>query len=315
MLILKQSTIVDLPIGPFLDETDGRTAESALTITQPDVRLKKNGGAWAQKNAAQTLSHEEAGWYEVSLDATDTNTLGHLVVAVHEAGALPVWREFLVVPANVYDALVGGSDNLEVDTVLWRGSQPGTLNSGLVQSDVQRIVNDTLPALLLDAWAPRVADAQGGTAGTITLNASDSATADYYKGAVVVMRTGTCAGQARQIVSYNGSTKVATVSPGWSGGTPPASGNQYVIWAAGRLNPLGGAGALTKTIGVTAGGNPLEGASVWVATDAAGANVVSGALTTSGSGIVTVLLDAGTYYVWVQKDGYAPIIAEEITVS
>ena len=52
---------MDLPIGPFVAATDGGTAEVALTLTQPDIRLKKNGGAWAQKNAAQTLSHEENG--------------------------------------------------------------------------------------------------------------------------------------------------------------------------------------------------------------------------------------------------------------
>src|SRR3990167_6107497 len=111
---LKQSTAMDVKIGPFVDATDGVTPETALTITQPDIRLAKNGGAWAQKNAAQTLSHEENGWYEVALDATDTNTLGILVVAIYESGALPVWREFLVVPANIYDSLVSGSDALQV---------------------------------------------------------------------------------------------------------------------------------------------------------------------------------------------------------
>ena len=114
---LKQSTSVDLPIGPFLDDTDGKTAETALTLTQPDIRLKKNGGAWAQKNAAQTLSHEENGYYEVTLDATDTNTLGLLRLAVHESGALPVWDDFLVVPAAVYDALIGGTEWLHVDAM------------------------------------------------------------------------------------------------------------------------------------------------------------------------------------------------------
>jgi hypothetical protein len=111
---LKQSTAIDVSLGPFLDETDGKTAETGLTITQPDIRLKKNGGAWAQKNAAQTLSHEENGWYEVALDATDTNTVGNLLVAIHESGALPCWREFQVLPANVYDSLIGGTDALQV---------------------------------------------------------------------------------------------------------------------------------------------------------------------------------------------------------
>ena len=125
---LKQSTAVDVALGPFLDETDGKTAETGLTITQPDIRLKKNGGAWAQKNAAQTLSHEEAGWYEVALDTTDTNTLGILIVAVHESGALPVWREFIVVPANIYDSVVSGSDLLQVDVQELEGDSQSSVD-------------------------------------------------------------------------------------------------------------------------------------------------------------------------------------------
>lgn len=101
---LRQSTSVDLPIGPFLDATDGVTPETSLTITQPDVRLKKNGGAWAQKAAAQTLSHEENGFYEVTLDATDTDTLGLLRLAVFESGAAPVWEDFLVLTQGEWDA-------------------------------------------------------------------------------------------------------------------------------------------------------------------------------------------------------------------
>src|SRR6185503_1435890 len=116
MRFLKQSTSVDLPIGPFLDDTDGKTAETGLTLTQPDIRLKKNGGAWAQKNAAQTLSHEENGYYEVTLDATDTNTLGQLRVAVHESGALPVWEDFMVMPSNVWESMFV-AENLSVNLV------------------------------------------------------------------------------------------------------------------------------------------------------------------------------------------------------
>jgi hypothetical protein len=115
-IFLKQSTAVDLPIGPFLDSGDGVTVESGLTLTQPDIRLKKNGGNWAQKNAAQTLTHEEFGFYECSFDATDTDTLGVLKVAVNETGALPVWHDFMVVPANVWDSLFG-ADKLQVDSV------------------------------------------------------------------------------------------------------------------------------------------------------------------------------------------------------
>ena len=61
MKLLKQLTPVDIAVGPFVDETDGKTAEPALTLTQADFRLKKNGGAWAQKNQASSASHEENG--------------------------------------------------------------------------------------------------------------------------------------------------------------------------------------------------------------------------------------------------------------
>lgn len=142
---LKQSTAVDIAFGPFLDSADGNTVEGALTITQPDIRLKKNGGAWAQKNAAQTLTHEENGWYEIALNATDTDTLGILIVAVHESGALPVWREFLVVPANVYDSFFS-TDLLQVDLTQWLGVAPNALVSNRVEAIVGAMASNTLTA-------------------------------------------------------------------------------------------------------------------------------------------------------------------------
>lgn len=116
----------------MLDESDARTAEIALTITQPDIRLKKNGANWAQKNAAQTLTHEENGYYEVTLDATDTNTVGLLRLAVNEAGALPIWEDFMVLPANVYDSLIGGSDTLDVQVT---GMGAGVVTAAAIDTD------------------------------------------------------------------------------------------------------------------------------------------------------------------------------------
>lgn len=135
MRYLKQSTSVDLPIGPFLDETDGKTAETGLTITQPDIRLKKNAAAWGQKNAAQTLTHEENGFYEVTLDATDTGTLGLLRLAVFESGALPVWEDFIVVTANVFDSLFS-TDVLDVSVTQVNGSAAPNLVGGRLDASV-----------------------------------------------------------------------------------------------------------------------------------------------------------------------------------
>jgi len=127
--LLKQSTAATVVIGPFVDDTDGVTTEEALTISQADIRLTKNGGTFAQTNNGSGASHMENGYYSVPLDTTDTDTLGRLRVSVNESGALPVWRDFQVVPANVHDSLVGGSDTLQGDTTQWNGSNVATPDS------------------------------------------------------------------------------------------------------------------------------------------------------------------------------------------
>lgn len=105
--ILKQSTAATVMLGPFVDATDGFTAETALTISQADIRLSKNGAAFAQTNNSAGATHGENGWFSVPLDTTDTNTVGRLTVAVSESGARPVFHEYLVLSASLYDSLFG----------------------------------------------------------------------------------------------------------------------------------------------------------------------------------------------------------------
>lgn len=120
MIFLKQSTAITRKLGPFLDEADGKTAETGLTISQADIRLSKNGGAFAQTNNAAGATHDENGWYGVPLNTTDTATLGTLTVAIHESGALPVWETFSVLPANVWDSWFS-TDKQQVDVTQWLG--------------------------------------------------------------------------------------------------------------------------------------------------------------------------------------------------
>jgi hypothetical protein len=151
MNFLRQSTAVDIALGPFVDATDGVTAETALTISQADVRLKKNAGAWAQVNDATSAAHEENGWYEKELDATDTDTVGILVVAVNESGALPVWREFQVVEEAVFDRDYAASGTGIVGTAQTGDSfaRLGAPAGASVSADVAAVKVDTA-AILVD---------------------------------------------------------------------------------------------------------------------------------------------------------------------
>jgi hypothetical protein len=75
--------------------------------------------------------------------------------------------------------------------------------------------------------------AQAGAAGTITLDASASATTDFYKGAGIYLTGGTGVGQNRICSAYNGSTKVATISPNWA--TNPDNTSTFAIIPAGGV--------------------------------------------------------------------------------
>ncbi len=117
-MYLKQSTATTITLGPFLDDSDGKTAETGLTVGSIDVDIYKNT---TKSDITATASggnndmvHIANGHYSLELTSGNTDTLGRFMVTANIAGALPVWREFVVLPANVYDSLVAGSDALQV---------------------------------------------------------------------------------------------------------------------------------------------------------------------------------------------------------
>ena len=104
-MFLRQSSSQLIEIGPFLDIGDGVTEEEGLTIANTDIRLSKDGAVWVNKNSGGA-THREDGWYDLTLDATDTATVGELVLKVQiPATALPVWVRYQVLEEAVYDSL------------------------------------------------------------------------------------------------------------------------------------------------------------------------------------------------------------------
>lgn len=117
MIYLRQSTASqEILLGMFMDETDGTTPLNSLSINASDIKIFKAGAtAEVSKNSGGATYVGNPGKYYAVLDATDTNTLGSGEINVHVAGALPVRREFCVLPAVVYDAMILGTDLLQVD--------------------------------------------------------------------------------------------------------------------------------------------------------------------------------------------------------
>lgn len=167
MIILKQSTASQaVKLGPFVDSADGVTAETGLTIANTDIKLSKAGGTLGSKNSGGG-THDADGWYTITLDATDTATVGALQVTCTMSGALPVFATFQVVEEAVYDALFGASAT---------GKLPATLTtadvSGNLPANVIAVSGDTTAADNLEAdYDGTGYNKSASTIGTCTTNA------------------------------------------------------------------------------------------------------------------------------------------------
>jgi hypothetical protein len=253
MLYLKQSTSVTLKIGPFIDDTDGKTAETGLTEHQADIRISKNGANIIQKNEASSCTYDELGIYDCPIDDTDTNTLGRLQLWCHEAGFLPVFHEYTVLAANVFDALVGGGDYLDVATAELANIDFGATMKTSLDTIGDTVITNGKAAIADSVWdevisagthdvadspaiylrniyqsiVTRIAQATGGGVATITLDALASGVDDFYKGQIIAVCGGQGAGQARACYAYNGTTCQASIRPAWA--TPPNNTSWFSI--------------------------------------------------------------------------------------
>ena len=225
MNFLKQSTAVTLSFGPFVDPTDGVTVKTGLVAALDNaatgVKLSKNGGTLAVRNGAPTTvtTYDSFGCYKVALDTTDTGTLGRmLVIFAANATALPIFREYLVVPANIYDSLTNGAvfqkvDIAAVNTVA--GDAP--LLAAHIDSGIIGTVNTAINA-----------------ATTTAISCSDitEPTASHYVGKQAWQLLGNGAKQWWGVVtaySLNTGEGRFTMSPGSPTSEVPVTGNTFLF--------------------------------------------------------------------------------------
>lgn len=122
-IYLKQSTASqEVLIGPFVDTADGFTAKTALTIANTDIKIWKAGATTLASKNSGGATHVSTGNYYAVFDATDTDTLGSGRIIVQVSGALPVFMDFVVLAANIYDSLIGGGDILDVSMTQYLGN-------------------------------------------------------------------------------------------------------------------------------------------------------------------------------------------------
>jgi hypothetical protein len=135
MRYLRTNTAVRVTVGPFLDKTDGVTPEVAITVTSckltfmvddanvPTLVLDTAPTASGGANDMVHVTGDDSGFYDLELAAANVNYLGRAMLSINDAAThCPVFHEFMILPAVVYDAMVLGTDNFDVSVTQWTGT-------------------------------------------------------------------------------------------------------------------------------------------------------------------------------------------------
>ena len=159
MPLIPVDTAVQLIVGPLIDDTDFKTLETAVAYNAAgmSVDLIKSSISGVPTKTDLTLTTAGAqdwvalgnGMYYVEITAAQNNVEGELQLVGVATGILPfISAKYQVVPAAVFNSLVLGTDNLQVDTIQIGGT---TQTANDVGADVNEILTDTgttLPATL-----------------------------------------------------------------------------------------------------------------------------------------------------------------------
>lgn len=248
-MFLRQSTSQVIRFGPCLDIGDGVTEETALTLAQADMRLSKDGGAFAQKNAAGNATHDSDGWYSTTLDATDTATVGELILNVHQpANMLPVWQRYWVIEEAIYDLLYGAAADglVTLAAVTHTGAVIPTVTTN---SDMRGTDSAALASVCTEARLSELDEATAGKmANQVDIIQTDTTTdipallpaalvggrMDSSVGAVAtdaISAAGVSAGAANKVSDHTWRRTVANVEASSDGDTIGTSRGAYVVLA------------------------------------------------------------------------------------
>jgi len=175
MPLLPVDTAIVVELGPLVDDVDFKTLENAIAYDESgmSVDLIENSGSAVTKTditptsgGANDWTHKGNGVYELEITAAQNDTEGTLRVVGVCDGVLPFESPvYTVVPQTVYNALVAGSDTLEVDAIAVGGSSvsgPSDLKADItglstfdastdeVSADVVKVEGESLDAKVGD---------------------------------------------------------------------------------------------------------------------------------------------------------------------
>ena len=113
----KQSTAATLIVGPILDSTGAEFTTAVIG----DLSISKNGGTLTAMASAATLTHIANGQYTLVTTTGNLDTLGRAQITCNKSTYQMPTVNLMVVPANVFDSMVLGTDALDVSAIQFAG--------------------------------------------------------------------------------------------------------------------------------------------------------------------------------------------------
>ena len=155
MRYLRTNTATRITVGPFLDQADGITPEVALTVTSekltfmvdtagvPTLILDAAPTASGGANDMVHVTNDDSGFYDLELAAADVNYLGRAMLSLNNVAAhCPVFHEFMILPAVIYDAMVLGTDLFDVSMTQLLGTAVSTpATAGIMDVNTIKVGN------------------------------------------------------------------------------------------------------------------------------------------------------------------------------
>ena len=151
---IKQSTAATLCVGPLLHPKSGEpvtsvtpgniTARFISGVTSASITLTASSGN-------NDIAHIANGMYSLEVTSGNVGTLGPFKVSLVDSDAFsPYTGSGTIVPANVHDSLIAGSDTLQAD-VTQAGGSAVTASSGILDVNAKQISASAAAADSLEA--------------------------------------------------------------------------------------------------------------------------------------------------------------------
>lgn len=201
-------------------EVDGVDLRVDWVPAAADCEVMKDEGASTQCTNTAT---DEGSTYSIVLTATEMEAARLIFKAVD--AATKVFLDKVIIIETYGDVLAMHESDLDtpIEDQVWDAILTGASHNSATSAG--RRLRQLSSNVYTDGTA------QAGGVNQITLAAGESSQNDIYQQSYVAIIGGTGAGQGHHILTYNGTSKIATIDDDWI--VQPDATSEYIIYGAG----------------------------------------------------------------------------------